>query len=54
MKHGRIFENTKNDNAETVSINFYETEAGLMIKLLTCYISLGEEPTADYFDLLKK
>jgi hypothetical protein len=36
------------------SIYFYGVEAAVVIKLLTIYIELGDEPTADYFPELKQ
>jgi hypothetical protein len=54
MQHGRIFNNTQNENAQSVSINLYGNESAILIKLLIYYISLGEESTQDFFTELQK
>ena len=54
LEHGRIFKNEKNGNAESVSICFFGNESMILIKLLIYYISMGENPTADYFAELEK
>jgi hypothetical protein len=51
LTHGRAFDNKGEDNA---SIYFYGVEAAVVIKLLTIYIELGDESTADYFPELKQ
>lgn len=49
-KHGRIFKNKDEDN---VAIRFYPQEATMMIKMLTIYVSIFENPTNDFFESLK-
>jgi hypothetical protein len=51
LTHGRVFDKKGEGNA---SIYFFGVEAAVVIKLLTIYIELGDEPTADYFPELKQ
>ena len=51
LTHGRAFDNKGEPNA---SIYFYGVESAVMMKLLTIYIALGEDPTNDYFAKLKQ
>jgi len=51
LTHGRAFDNNGEPNA---SIYFYGVESAVMMKLLTIYIALGEDPTTDYFAELKQ
>jgi len=51
LTHGRAFDNKGEGNA---SIYFYGVESAVVMKLLTIYIALGDDPTADYFAKLKQ
>jgi len=54
MRHGRIFNNNQSENTQSVSINFYGNESAILTKLLIYYISLGEKPTEDFFEILQE
>jgi hypothetical protein len=50
LKHGRAF---RKEGGDFVANYFYGIEAALLIKLLAYYISMGFEPTGDYFNELQ-
>ena len=57
LTHARAFGKDDGDNNPcegNASIYFYGVEAAVVMKLLTIYINLGEEPKADYFGQIKK
>ena len=49
-KYGRTFRYNETDSA---AIYFYEDEAAMLIKLLTIFIFVADEPDKDYYDLIE-
>ena len=49
-KYGRTFRYNGTDSA---AIYFYEDEAAMLIKLLTIFIFVADEPSKDYYDLIE-
>lgn len=49
LKHGRPY---KEDDSDRAAIYFFTNEAGVLLKLLSFYVSLGEQPKEDFFKML--
>ena len=49
-RYGRTFRYNGTDSA---AIYFYEDEAAMLIKLLTIFIFVADEPDKDYYDLIE-